>query len=71
MAASYWFLMLIGRASSSIISGKISTTAQMTAVSLFAIIMLLIAILMPETVTVEFKVNEIPMKCFLIAVCGL
>ncbi|MEY8688005.1 MFS transporter [Bacteroides sp. AN502(2024)] len=71
LAASYWFLMLIGRASSSIISGKISTTAQMTAVSLFAIIMLLIAILMPETVTVEFKGNEIPMKCFLIAVCGL
>ena len=71
LAASYWFLMLIGRASSSIISGKISTSTQMTVVSLFAIIMLLIAILMPDTIVVEFKGNDIPAKCFLIAICGL
>lgn len=71
LAASYWFLMLIGRASSSIISGKVATTTQMTIVSTLAIALLLIAILMPASFVVSFKGNEIPVKCFLIAACGL
>lgn len=71
LAASYWFLMLIGRASSSVISGKISTQAQMTTVSIVAIVLLLIAILMPSSIVVAFKGNDIPVKCFLIAICGL
>lgn len=71
LAACYWFLMLIGRASSSVISGKVATSTQMVAVSLFAIVMLLIAILMPSSIVVGFRGNDIPVKCFLIAVCGL
>ncbi|NDV60303.1 MFS transporter [Bacteroides sp. 519] len=71
LAASYWFLMLIGRASSSIISGKVSTTTQMTIVSGLAIALLLIGIFMPDTIVVQFKGNDIPVKCFLIAACGL
>lgn len=71
LAASYWFLMLVGRASSSVISGKISTSTQMTVVSVVAIILLLIAILMPDTIVIDFKGNSIPVKCFLIAACGL
>lgn len=71
LAASYWFLMLIGRAISSAISGKVATSTQMTVVSTTAIILLLIAIFMPDSIVVAFKGNNIPAKCFLIAVCGL
>jgi FHS family L-fucose permease-like MFS transporter len=71
LAASYWFLMLIGRACSSVISGKVSTSLQMTIVSSVAIVLLLISILMPASVEVSFQGNPIPVKCFLIALCGL
>jgi FHS family L-fucose permease-like MFS transporter len=71
LAASYWFLMLIGRACSSVISGKVSTSLQMTIVSSVAIALLLISILMPASVEVSFQGNPIPVKCFLIALCGL
>lgn len=71
LAASYWFLMLVGRFSSSIISGKIATTTQMITVSSLAIILILCAILMPASISVAFKGHAIPVKCFLIAACGL
>ena len=71
LAACYWFLMLIGRATSSVISGKISTSTQMTIVSGLAIVLLLIAILMPDSIVVAFQGNDIPVKCFLIAICGI
>ncbi len=71
LAAVYWFLMMIGRAASSVISGKISTSTQMTIVSVVAIVLLLVAIFMPESVAVQFKGHDIPVKCFFIAVCGI
>jgi FHS family L-fucose permease-like MFS transporter len=71
LAASYWFLMLVGRACSSVISGKVSTSLQMSIVSAVAIALLLISILMPASVEVTFQGNPIPVKCFLIALCGL
>ena len=71
LAASYWFMMLIGRFSSTLISGKVSTKAQMTCVSTVAIILLLIAIFLPESVAVTIKGHAVPMKVFFIAACGL
>ena len=71
LAALYWFLMLIGRASSSVISGKIATSTQMAFVSITAIALLLIAIFMPADIVVSFRGHDIPIKCFFIAVCGL
>ena len=71
LAAAYWFLMLIGRASSSVISGKVSTATQLRVVSIFAIAMLVISIFMPDTLVISFQGNSIPTKCFLIAACGL
>jgi len=71
LAASYWFLMLIGRAASSVISGKVATSTQMTIVSSVAIVLLLIAILMPDSIVIAFRGNDIPVKCFLIALCGI
>jgi len=70
-AAAYWLMMMIGRAGSSAISGKVSTKMQLTVVSSVAIIFLLIAILMPESSTMTFSGKEIPTKCLFIAACGL
>ena len=71
LVAIYWLLMLCGRFLSSIISGKISTRTQMIAVSSVAIVLLLIAILMPDSMTMNFKGGEVPMKCAFIAACGI
>jgi len=70
-AAAYWLLMMVGRASSSAISGKVSTKMQLTVVSTVAILFLLIAIFMPESSTMTFSGKEIPVKCLFIAACGL
>ena len=83
LAASYWIMMLVGRASSSALSGKISTRTQLTFVSSLAIILLLIGIFMPESSTFNVSAEEtingvkqsvekpIPIKCVFIAACGL
>jgi FHS family L-fucose permease-like MFS transporter len=71
VAAAYWLMMLVGRASSSAISGKVSTRTQLTFVSTVAILLLLIAIFMPESSTFTVSEKEIPVKCIFIAACGL
>ena len=71
LAASYWFMMLIGRFCSTFISGKVSTKTQMTVVSAVALCLLLAAIFLPENVATQFKGHEIPVKVFCIAACGL
>ena len=50
IVAIYWLLMLVGRFLSSLISGKVSTRAQLIAVSSVAIVLTLIAIFTPKTV---------------------
>lgn len=57
LAALYWLMMLIGRFLSSIISGKVSTRAQMVTVSSVAIILIMLAIFIPKSVT--FNVPKI------------
>ncbi len=52
-AAIYWLLMMIGRASSSALSGKVSTRIQLMSVSSIAILLLVLAIFIPKTNTVE------------------
>ncbi|MBR6287561.1 MAG: MFS transporter [Bacteroidaceae bacterium] len=56
-AASYWLIMMAGRSLGSFISGKISSKIQLTLSSSLAIILLLTAILMPETSTIDFSVD--------------
>ena len=71
IAGMYWILMMVGRAISSVISGKVSTSLQMSVVSGVAIALLLIAIFMPESSTVVYDGHDIPIKAFFIAACGL
>lgn len=70
-AAAYWGIMMIGRGCSSAISGKISTRLQMIIVSSTAIVLVLIAMFLPESFAIEFKGNAIPVKCFFLVAVGL
>lgn len=71
LAAIYWFLMMIGRFSSSIISRYVSTSMQMAIVCSAAIIFLLVAIFLPESMTFSYDGHEIPIKCIFIFICGI
>ena len=71
LAATYWLLMMVGRFASSAISGKVSTRTQMIAVSSVAILLLLIAIFMPESMSMTIKGSAVPLKCVFIAACGI
>ena len=70
IAAIYWLLMLVGRFTSSFISGKVSTRTQFTVVSIVALVLLVLAIFIPESVTVHFYA-EVPVKCLFLVLCGL
>ena len=79
LAALYWLMMLVGRFLSSIISGKVSTRAQMIAVSTVAIVLVLTAIFLPENITfkspsieaLNITSGEVPLKCLFLFLCGL
>lgn len=86
VAGIYWLLMLVGRFTSTFISGKVSTRAQIIFVSAVAICLLLTAIFLPESKTIalpgseaspvdlalfKFEGGTIPMKCVFIVLCGL
>lgn len=80
IAAVYWLLMMIGRAASTAISGKVSTRSQMITVSTVAIILIAIAIFIPKTTTVNmpgysaadgFAMFQVPLSCLFLVLCGL
>jgi len=80
IAAVYWLLMMVGRFSSTLISGKVSTRTQMSVVSAVAIVLVLVAIFVPKTVTVNmpgysvadgFAMFEVPLSCLFLVLCGL
>ncbi len=77
IAGIYWLLMLVGRFTSVFISGKVSPRSQLTTVTIVAIILLLVAILMPETQTMNLKIGflgidaVVPTKVLFIILCGL
>ena len=80
IAAVYWLLMMVGRFSSSLISGKVSTRTQMTCVSTVAIVLVLAAIFTPKTITVNmpgysaadgFAMFQVPLSCLFLVLCGL
>ena len=79
LAALYWLLMLVGRFLSSVISGKVSTRTQLLVASSVAIILTLIAIILPEDITFQspqidalnITSGEVPMKTLFLFLCGL
>lgn len=71
IAAIYWLLMLVGRFTSSFISGKVSTRTQLVTVASVALVLLLLAIFVPATNTIVLKGAEVPVKCLFLILCGL
>ncbi len=79
LAALYWLLMLCGRLISSAISGKVSTRLQLIVVSSIAMAFLLVAILLPESITfnspsipaLNITSGLVPMKCLFLFLCGV
>ena len=80
VAAVYWLLMMVGRAASAAISGKISTRTQLSVVSLLAIMLIIVAILLPSTIRISmpgysvasgFAMNEVPLSALFLVLCGL
>ncbi len=71
IAGLYWLLMLVGRFCSSLISGKVSPRTQLICTSALAILLLVVAIFMPESIKMSLEGGEVPVKVLLIILCGL
>lgn len=79
LAGIYWFLMLCGRLISTVISGKVSTRAQMITVSSVGIALIVTAIFTGDvTTTLNIDLNiikienaTVPLSCVFIFLCGL
>jgi len=80
IAGMFWLLMMIGRFSSTLISGKVSTRTQMITVSSVGIVLLIAAIFIPKTVTINmpgycagegFSMFQVPLSCLFFVLCGL
>ena len=79
LAALYWLFMLVGRSLSSVISGKVSSRTQLMVASSVAIVLILTAILLPESITfrspsidaLNITSGEVPLKTLFIFLCGL
>lgn len=77
IAGVYWLLMLVGRFTSAFISGKVSSRVQLMVTSAVAIVFLIIAIIMPESQTMNLKIGflnidaVVPTKVLFVILCGL
>ncbi len=80
VAAVYWLLMLVGRLSSSAISGKVSSRSQLIVVSATAIVFILLAIFLPSDIRVSmpaysvesgFSMAQVPISALFLVLCGL
>ena len=81
IAGVYWMLMFVGRFVSAFISGKVSSRMQLTVTSAVALLLLLVAIFMPEDVKMSLSIPnlaestldqvEVPTKVLFIILCGI
>ena len=81
VAGTYWLLMLVGRLTSSVISGKVSARTQLTCVSAVALVLIVLAIILGNSSTVSmpvfkggadgFGMVQVPIAALLLVLCGL
>ena len=80
VAAVYWLLMMVGRAASAAISGKVSTRSQLSFVAIVAIVLVVVAIIMPASIRVSmpgysvadgFAMFQVPISALFLVLCGL
>ena len=78
-AGTYWLLMLVGRLVSSFIASKVSSRAMMIVTNGAAMILILLAMFLPKSITGSmpvftgsgFQVVTLPLSAILIVFCGL
>ena len=80
VAAVYWLLMMVGRAVSASISGKVSTRTQLSVVALLAIVLIVVAIVLPPSLRIAmpgysvadgFQMFRVPLSALFLVLCGL
>ena len=78
VAGTYWFLMLIGRFISSLISGKVSSRTQLAVTNAVAIALVIAAMFttdvqasMPVFTGTGFGMAQVPLTALLLVCCGL
>ena len=79
VAGTYWLLMLCGRFISSLISGKVSSKVQLSAVSAVGFVLIILAIIlgasshvsMPVFTGSGFGIVKVPIAALLLVLCGL
>jgi len=79
VAGTYWLLMLIGRFTSSLISGKVSSKTQLSCTAGVALILVICAIFAPAATKVSmpaftgssFQMVQVPLSALLLVLCGL
>lgn len=69
----YWLLMLIGRLTGASIGAKVSSKTMLTAVASTGLILILLAIFSPKSVTVTFPFvgTVVPISVIFIVLCGI
>lgn len=80
VAATYWLLMFFGRLAGAALGAKISPKAMLSSVSILGLILVLGAIFLPTTTTVNlpvfkgtegFGMAQVPINAALLVLCGL
>ena len=77
IASIYWLLMLVGRFIGSAIGGNVSSKTMVTTVSAAAIVLIVAAMILGNSITVpfigdwKFTVVQIPIAALLLVLCGL
>ncbi len=67
----YWLLMLAGRLIGGSIGAKVSSKAMLTSTSLLGILLILLAIFLPATISITLFGGVVPIKVFFLVLGGL
>lgn len=67
----YWFLMFMGRLTGGIIGGKISSKTMLSFNAALGIVLIFLAMLIPESVSFGMFGEVVPIKILFLVLCGL
>lgn len=79
VVGTYWFLMLIGRLLGGILGGKYSAKTQLTFVSTLGMVLIVLGIFLPSSITINmpvfkadisFGMQTVPLSVMMFTLCG-
>ena len=71
LCGAYWLLMLVGRILGGMVGGKVSSRSMLSIMGCAANTLLIVAIFLPKTITVNLLNQPIPVSVLLMILCGL